>query len=107
MYWTPNRLRCRNTISSASLHSATSLTTDESPCPLEHLAIQFNPDVIKAAMFFSSLNRGTTSHERVAYRIRFSCRCFQQDTYQFDRLLDRKSTRLNSSHVKNSYAVFC
>src|SRR5690606_41506786 len=22
-------------------------------------------------------------------------------------LLDRKSTRLNSSHVKNSYAVFC
>src|SRR5436309_5603987 len=24
-----------------------------------------------------------------------------------DGLLDRKSTRLNSSHVKNSYAVFC
>src|SRR5690606_2235938 len=23
------------------------------------------------------------------------------------RVLDRKSTRLNSSHVKNSYAVFC
>src|SRR5690606_11187453 len=25
----------------------------------------------------------------------------------FDLLRDRKSTRLNSSHVKNSYAVFC
>src|SRR5690606_32744393 len=25
----------------------------------------------------------------------------------FKRALDRKSTRLNSSHVKNSYAVFC
>src|SRR5438067_1613161 len=24
-----------------------------------------------------------------------------------DRLVDRKSTRLNSSHVSNSYAVFC
>ena len=24
-----------------------------------------------------------------------------------DRILDRKSTRLNSSHVKISYAVFC
>src|SRR5690554_7297122 len=25
----------------------------------------------------------------------------------FDRLVDRKSTRLNSSHVRISYAVFC
>src|SRR5690606_40335930 len=27
--------------------------------------------------------------------------------YQFTPETDRKSTRLNSSHVKNSYAVFC
>src|SRR5690606_39722584 len=27
--------------------------------------------------------------------------------FGFDDGLDRKSTRLNSSHVKNSYAVFC
>src|SRR5690606_42106334 len=27
--------------------------------------------------------------------------------HRTQRLLDRKSTRLNSSHVKNSYAVFC
>src|SRR5690606_39700764 len=26
---------------------------------------------------------------------------------QWDIVVDRKSTRLNSSHVKNSYAVFC
>src|SRR5690606_40834693 len=25
----------------------------------------------------------------------------------YDLFIDRKSTRLNSSHVKNSYAVFC
>src|SRR5690606_40963419 len=28
-------------------------------------------------------------------------------TVEKDELLDRKSTRLNSSHVKSSYAVFC
>src|SRR5690554_7383156 len=27
--------------------------------------------------------------------------------YSFARLIDRKSTRLNSSHVRISYAVFC
>src|SRR5699024_11717798 len=26
---------------------------------------------------------------------------------KYSKLLDRKSTRLNSSHVSNSYAVFC
>src|SRR5690606_41352955 len=30
-----------------------------------------------------------------------------QGTARFDITLDRKSTRLNSSHVKISYAVFC
>src|SRR5205085_12162585 len=29
------------------------------------------------------------------------------DLIQFDQLLDRKSTRLNSSHSQISYAVFC
>src|SRR5690606_41463660 len=28
-------------------------------------------------------------------------------TTQFNQIIDRKSTRLNSSHVKISYAVFC
>src|SRR5690606_39732042 len=29
------------------------------------------------------------------------------DGAPYDRLIDRKSTRLNSSHVKTSYAVIC
>src|SRR5690606_9597474 len=29
------------------------------------------------------------------------------DTHEFEYFQDRKSTRLNSSHVKISYAVFC
>src|SRR5690606_40695614 len=31
----------------------------------------------------------------------------EDGTYRFRTVLDRKSTRLNSSHVKTSYAVFC
>src|SRR5207302_2959993 len=31
----------------------------------------------------------------------------RSDIYSLGVLLDRKSTRLNSSHVKTSYAVFC
>src|SRR5690606_27126124 len=31
----------------------------------------------------------------------------QNQTINFQLLTDRKSTRLNSSHVKSSYAVFC
>src|SRR5438874_7373302 len=30
-----------------------------------------------------------------------------QDTFLFNGTVDRKSTRLNSSHVEISYAVFC
>src|SRR5690349_23503531 len=29
------------------------------------------------------------------------------NAFNIRRMLDRKSTRLNSSHVENSYAVFC
>src|SRR5690625_5604568 len=32
---------------------------------------------------------------------------FQADVSKRDDVLDRKSTRLNSSHVASSYAVFC
>src|SRR5258708_16673228 len=37
-------------------------------------------------------------------KIRYSC---SLDWYSFDFALDRKSTRLNSSHQIISYAVFC
>src|SRR5204862_7760257 len=49
---------------------------------------------------------------RTEFRQRPSAKCFS--AYRFNRpgadhgaLLDRKSTRLNSSHVEISYAVFC
>src|SRR5436309_10445577 len=42
------------------------------------------------------------SSVRVALRVASSGRCDEQRHPQ-----DRKSTRLNSSHVKISYAVFC
>src|SRR5690606_39761588 len=32
---------------------------------------------------------------------------YDREPPQTDRFVDRKSTRLNSSHVKSSYAVFC
>src|SRR5207249_5070654 len=34
-------------------------------------------------------------------------RCYWISLGQLSRLIDRKSTRLNSSHVSISYAVFC
>src|SRR5256885_8690204 len=40
--------------------------------------------------------------------ITFGCRVNQADSLGFEEaLLDRKSTRLNSSHLVISYAVFC
>src|SRR5437870_8475162 len=38
---------------------------------------------------------------------RCSCPAWQQRPYVSSRSRDRKSTRLNSSHVAISYAVFC
>src|SRR5690625_37811 len=34
-------------------------------------------------------------------------RTLEENTFDWDEILDRKSTRLNSSHVAISYAVFC
>src|SRR5690606_41183757 len=45
------------------------------------------------------------AHHRLGRRVGIVlCRCFR---FQWRLLQDRKSTRLNSSHVKISYAVFC
>src|SRR5690606_40993460 len=43
-------------------------------------------------------------HENVAHLVRHR---MERDGEIDAKLLDRKSTRLNSSHVKISYAVFC
>src|SRR5690625_2577421 len=52
-------------------------------------------------------NTGTsTCHvDHCAVRHRFHCSCLS--VWFFHGLGDRKSTRLNSSHVAISYAVFC
>src|SRR5690606_42000471 len=61
-------------------------------CPVEFDEKDFElskPDVEKTDAIFQELE-------------------FRQMKTQFDKLFgDRKSTRLNSSHVKISYAVFC
>src|SRR5690606_39342173 len=41
------------------------------------------------------------------FRDPFATTPLVQDVFAFNDYLDRKSTRLNSSHVKISYAVFC
>src|SRR5256885_13027339 len=38
---------------------------------------------------------------------RVGCRCMRHPRRMLDQALDRKSTRLNSSHLVISYAVFC
>src|SRR5690554_7528407 len=48
------------------------------------------------------LGRILRALERYDYKVKAS---FQRNSYHED--LDRKSTRLNSSHVRISYAVFC
>src|SRR3712207_7932748 len=47
-------------------------------------------------------------HSTYSYSIIFSCRTFiRLFDISFKKTLDRKSTRLNSSHANISYAVFC
>src|SRR5690554_7357919 len=45
--------------------------------------------------------------ERISGSFHFRNTLGQQILDQEDKVLDRKSTRLNSSHVRISYAVFC
>src|SRR5207253_9807840 len=46
--------------------------------------------------------RGERAHARAGLQ-----QALDQKRARFDHVLDRKSTRLNSSHVAISYAVFC
>src|SRR5436309_11926720 len=55
------------------------------------LVRELTPERVKS--FFGDLVHGKVEHQVAEER--------------FDPLGDRKSTRLNSSHVKTSYAVFC
>src|SRR5258707_12025709 len=53
---------------------------------------------------FRSLRIGSKGERVIVILFFFGARCFQTELVQ---LLDRKSTRLNSSHANISYAVFC
>src|SRR5690625_7116023 len=55
---------------------------------------------------FVSLAMAWTMYERCDPLFKFAIR-YAQLCDQANEILDRKSTRLNSSHVANSYAVFC
>src|SRR5699024_11479933 len=49
------------------------------------------------------IQQGAGMEERISTGSRWG----SQNQYVFHPLLDRKSTRLNSSHVSSSYGVFC
>src|SRR5690606_39902431 len=57
----------------------------------------FNPFTKTRSGVFENLTSSSHHQER----------CNQDQHFYADHLQDRKSTRLNSSHVKISYAVFC
>src|SRR5436305_3938980 len=55
---------------------------------------------------YTTLFRSFTGHKEPAVHLDMIRRGYPFDTVQMP-LKDRKSTRLNSSHVRSSYAVFC
>src|SRR5690606_41266731 len=58
-------------------------------------------------LFHASLpGTSADNDEWVKRKVRLVNR-FGHSSYYMGQMLDRKSTRLNSSHVKISYAVFC
>src|SRR2546430_10555813 len=62
-------------------------------------------------LFYNLLHEGDDIDGRSVVEIRNKVHQKSNDTRsnfrEFDRTLDRKSTRLNSSHSQISYAVFC
>src|SRR5690606_39764451 len=88
-----------------------STSSDSVESPSSHLSIEI-PDLPKISAYmlkhgqptpcWPSLLRPPIALQRGAVILN----CFPSTTH-FCLALDRKSTRLNSSHVKISYAVFC
>src|SRR5690349_24240641 len=56
---------------------------------------------------YTTLFRSVAAHERLRQRVLRSGRGDGAVGRQTNEVGDRKSTRLNSSHVEISYAVFC
>src|SRR5690606_42058166 len=62
------------------------------------------PNVIIGSVNINSKKKGSKLMGSVDVRQGLDLE-YHENSFNFS--LDRKSTRLNSSHVKNSYAVFC
>src|SRR3712207_8299246 len=55
----------------------------------------------------TNIGRITGSINQIAKRVNSTSIIYKDDINDLKKLLDRKSTRLNSSHANISYAVFC
>src|SRR5699024_12255127 len=65
---------------------------------------------LAAAVFDSAEARGVSTSvdpASTSFLLDFGVENFLRETSTVDIVVDRKSTRLNSSHVSISYAVFC
>src|SRR5690606_41480308 len=94
----------------SDLHSfPTRRSSDLSPAPLLRLvvplALFFLGQVLPARLGLATGAAGGGSAAGTAGAFLFGRGCFGDGRWRW--LGDRKSTRLNSSHVKSSYAVFC
>src|SRR6266496_3660906 len=78
-----------------------------SPPPLLSTLFFFSTDTATTEIYTLSLHDALPISERAIYREFFPRGLTALDNLDEDTLGDRKSTRLNSSHVEMSYAVFC
>src|SRR5690606_40450071 len=69
--------------------------------------IEFDAPAALVVVGLGFAQAGNALGLRIAMRVRVAGHFAQLVDYVLRRRQDRKSTRLNSSHVKISYAVFC
>src|SRR5690606_42051090 len=85
-----------------SLHDALPISLPTAHCPLP-IAHSPPPHLTTTGVSFSSIPSAASRYRGFPSVFRNAGAAAATST----RRIDRKSTRLNSSHVKNSYAVFC
>src|SRR5207302_11424693 len=94
------------TIHTLSLHDALPISESKLERALVDHLQEFLLEMCRGFCFVARQRRVTFDNEHywidlLLYNRRLQC------LVALDLILDRKSTRLNSSHVKISYAVFC
>src|SRR5690606_41983213 len=85
--------------------SASPTYCDDSPRPLPSFPTRRSSDLERNSAYPASAL--DIRRRRQGAPLRSADQRFRRRCGACNRLRDRKSTRLNSSHVKNSYAVFC